>query len=130
MSERSSLRHELRQHLALAARAEHDVLEAELGAAGLRDRALLTGHQRDEDAASSREGDTHAVVCMEGLELVASLGEDHAAIREHAVDIEDEQTDAPRPRSRVSATQQVATASGRILHDQTAPKRMPLSYVA
>jgi hypothetical protein len=48
---------------------------------------------------------------VKGLELVAALGERHAAVGEHAVHVEHEQADALRARPHV-------TGGVTVLHDR------------
>ena len=98
----AELHAQLLNRLRLAARAEHDLLDAELRAAPLADQALLAGHDGDLDPRPPGHGHAHAVVRVERLQLVAVLVEEHAAVGQHAVHVEHEEAHAPRPRPYVA----------------------------
>src|SRR5262249_56714351 len=76
--------------------------DAELFAAGLRDRARLTGDHCRRETRSMREGQTDAVMRVEHLQLVTAVREDHPAVREHTVDVHHEQADLAGARDDVA----------------------------
>src|SRR5207244_12226136 len=67
-----------------------------LASPGLGHGALVARHEGRSQPASVRQSHRHSVAAVEELELIAPLAEHHAAVRQHAIDVRDQEPDPPR----------------------------------
>src|SRR5262249_14969082 len=110
------LRAQRLQRLALATGAEHDDVDAELVTARLRDRAGLPGDHGRPKLCPPGERDGDSVARVEALQLIAVVGEDHAAVGEDAIHVGDHETygtGSRRPDRRSLHTEYPSARTGR-----------------
>src|SRR5438094_100206 len=84
------------EHLAFAPGLQNHGVHPELVSPGLGHGALLARHEGRSQPASVRQSHRHSVAAVEELELIAPLAEHHAAVRQHAIDVRDQEPDPPR----------------------------------